>query len=157
MNPRGVCSIILHRFCLCIQACIKTQSSLKEWKHLLFYSISLSQFDRWPGVGISPGRLDGVWWQMPVNLALNFSFIQYFNKISRPFSTIRQTVGDDHNKNSEECFLLNSELKQWISLVLESYCSVFLRNSTRRWWGNPKSISITTKPCRTDVDRMNPT
>lgn len=32
---------------------------------------------------------------------------------------------------------------------LAGYCSVFLRNSTRRWWGKPKSISITTKPCRT--------
>lgn len=54
---------------------------------------------------------------------------------------------EQHNK------LLKPNMDQTVQL-LPSYCSVFLRNSTRRWWGKPKSISITTKPCSIEREAM---
>lgn len=37
--------------------------------------------------------------------------------------------------------------------LFESYSNVFLRNSTRRWWGKPKSILTTTKSCKKEARR----
>lgn len=38
-------------------------------------------------------------------------------------------------------------------LLFKRYSNVFLRNSTRRWWGKPKSILTTTKPCKKEARR----